>query len=288
MKITLNNYHIKHHPNSRSVFRGEGNTGEEQLYKSNLPQATKTETLCAELHNKNVNKSVKKTADLKSSGFFNAKKTPSFGTSMPKPPSKVATWIADSPIVHKFLKLAGKNPAVFEAVAALIVAGAVRPATIMALPASKKDKEKNKKAAAHSIASGLIGLASTCILFQPITAAMTKLKDNPTKYGIDKNSKMFDRLDLTIKGVKRNPTRMKVYNDFIKYSPKILFAPVTAAATIALIPIIDKLILSKIFSKNEAARKAEMTPMDVYRSTSFKSKTEKNEQTFKSFTGGQG
>jgi len=288
MKVTsISNYHIKRHPNSNSVFKGEGKN-EEKFYENILPKSNQEQSaLCGELQEK----SVKKTADFKSSGFFNAKSMPSFGCSSavskaPKEMGKFATTLADSKVVHKFLKLAGRNPAVFESFAALIVAGAIRPITIMSLPANAEDKKKNKKAAAHSISSGVIGLVSTVILFQPIKDAMDKLYKNPEKFGFKANHPIFERLSLNIKGKHADPKRLKVYNDFIKFAPKLIFAPLTAAATIALIPVMDKYVLSKIFKP--AVTKAEMTPMDVYRSTSFKSNIDRNNKTFKSFTGGQG
>ena len=79
---------------------------------------------------------------------------------------------------------------------------------------------------------------------------------------------------------------MKIYSDFIKYFPKVIFAPLIATSTIALIPVIDKHVLNKIFSKNPAAKNAEMTPMDVYRSTSFKSNSNQKKKVFQSFAGG--
>ena len=190
MKVTSINDYIKRHPNSHSMFRGEGRSAE-RLYESALPKSNQDNSVCV---NNNVqNKSVTKTADLKSSGFFSAK-NPSFGCApvvkAPEQMGKFADWIVKTPIAHKFLKLAGKNPAVFEATAALVVAGALRPATIMALPASKADKEKNKKAASHSISSGLIGLASSILLFQPVTAALKKIDEiEEEKYLLDRKQK---------------------------------------------------------------------------------------------------
>lgn len=282
MKIIALNNHVKQHPNSVSMFRGESSMNEERLYKSNLPHGMQDNIVST----KKVYKSVRKTADLKSSGFFNAKNTPSFGAKPPVKPKELGNFgkkLADNKIVQKFLKIAGKNPVVFEAIAALIVAGLIRPATIMVLPASKADKEKNKKAAAHSIASGIIGLVSTFVLIQPFVDGVSKLKDKPEKFGLKKNGEMFKRLNL---GNKKDPTRMKIYSDFIKYFPKVIFAPLIATSTIALIPVIDKHVLNKIFSKNPAAKNAEMTPMDVYRSTSFKSNSNQKKKVFQSFAGG--
>ena len=282
MKVSSINY-IKRHPNSHSMFRGEGKV-EEQLYRSALPNSKQeVYTSAIELQNKTVNKTA-----LKSGGFFNAKNSPSFGCApaqAPKQMGKLANWVTDSPLAHKFLELAGKNPAVFEAAAALIVTGALRPATIMALPASRADKEKNKKAAAHSISSGLIGLTTSVLLFQPIVAALNKLDKNPKKYGLDTKGDMYKELTINRRNVTNTMKRKTIYLAFFKNAPKMLFAPVTAAATIALIPIIDKCILSKIFKP--AVAKAELTPMDVYRSTSFKSTTSKANKTYKSFIGGQ-
>ena len=137
------------------------------------------------------------------------------------------------------------------------------------------------------MASAVIGFVSTFLLMQPFVDGAKKLKEHPEKYGLDKNGKMFERLNFEINGVKKDPTRIEVYSDFIKYFPKVVFAPLIATSTIALIPVMDKYVLNKIvFKKNPAAQNAEMTPMDVYRSTSFKSNSNRHEKAFQSFAGG--
>ena len=57
---------------------------------------------------------------------------------------------------------------------ALILAGILRPATVLSLP-GKKDKEDKIYSAGHAIASGIIGFAASVILTSPLDAAVKKL-----------------------------------------------------------------------------------------------------------------
>ena len=65
-------------------------------------------------------------------------------------------------------KFAGENSATFNAASSLIMAGVLRPAAIMALPAKNEQEQKNKgNAAAHAIASAVIGFAITSTVMKP-------------------------------------------------------------------------------------------------------------------------
>ena len=57
---------------------------------------------------------------------------------------------------------------------ALILAGILRPATVMSLP-GKKDKEDKVYSAGHAIASGIIGFVASVILTSPLDTAVKKL-----------------------------------------------------------------------------------------------------------------
>ena len=57
---------------------------------------------------------------------------------------------------------------------ALILAGILRPATIVSLP-GKKDKEDKIYSAGHAIASGVIGFVASVILTSPLDTAVKKL-----------------------------------------------------------------------------------------------------------------
>lgn len=57
---------------------------------------------------------------------------------------------------------------------ALILAGILRPATVLSLP-GKKDKDDKIYSAGHAIASGIIGFAASVILTSPLDSAVKKL-----------------------------------------------------------------------------------------------------------------
>ena len=57
---------------------------------------------------------------------------------------------------------------------ALILAGILRPATVLSLP-GEKDKEDKVYSAGHAIASGIIGFAASVILTSPLDTAVKKL-----------------------------------------------------------------------------------------------------------------
>lgn len=83
------------------------------------------------------------------------------------------------------------------ALMSLILAGALRPATIMALP-GKKDKEDKIYASGHSIASGIIGFGFSTLLTTPLDIAVKKLFEDAKeklpipKEGIPKGAKRSD------------------------------------------------------------------------------------------------
>ena len=68
-------------------------------------------------------------------------------TQMPKTESKQNVnfnGFLDSKAFEKVAEFAGKNPATFNAASSLIMAGVLRPAAIMALPAKDEQEQKNK------------------------------------------------------------------------------------------------------------------------------------------------
>ena len=80
--------------------------------------------------------------------------------------------------LEKFISMADASQTIFDAVFALGITCVLRPAAIMA-QSNEKNKEKNKKAASHSISSGLIGYGFAVALFSPLKKALNKLKAHP-------------------------------------------------------------------------------------------------------------
>lgn len=68
---------------------------------------------------------------------------------------------------------------VIQAAVSAIICMALRPATIMALPA--KDKENNKYASAHSFASGIMGLVSAILITTPFRHGSDYVKNTMRK-----------------------------------------------------------------------------------------------------------
>ena len=150
--------------------------------------------------------------------------------------SKFVEKLVSSNSFEKVAKFAGKNPATFNAASSLIMAGVLRPAAIMALPAKDEQAEKNKgNAAAHAIASGVIGFLITSIIMKPISAGLSELTGNAQKYMPNISKKMEE-----------NPEYAEKVGAVLKFAPDILLAVPRALLTSKLAHIVgDKLFGKK-------------------------------------------
>ncbi len=116
--------------------------------------------------------------------------------------------------IEKSLEFVAKNSLMAEALFALVVTCVFRPAVILSNPGKGDDKSKNQYAAAHSVASGLIGLATTFIVSQPIKKAC----------------------DKALAGYKS--PNAKTLRSIMERIHSPVFLPLRAMATIALIPVL--------------------------------------------------
>lgn len=82
-----------------------------------------------------------------------------------------------SNLLKKVIESADTYQVFFSAGFALILTGLFRPATIMALPGQKKNKDDKKYAAAQSISSGLIGFIVAFLVSTPLSKAIEKFTD---------------------------------------------------------------------------------------------------------------
>lgn len=147
---------------------------------------------------------------------------------------------------------------------ALILAGILRPATIVSLPGKKEQSTKDKiYAAAHSISSGVIGFVASVILTSPLDAAVKKLfgtkeilddNGNVTKtvkgydeYGskrlkeIADQLKEFDKKEKTLenkKAARLLKNSKNALKQISKNIPDWIIAIPRSALTIKLIPLI--------------------------------------------------
>lgn len=148
-------------------------------------------------------------------------------------------WYDKNPYLNKFLELADGNSIAFGALFALVLTGIFRPAAIMALPGDKKNKDDSKYAAAHSIASGVIGFIVSSVVSKPISDAIKKVIDKPQIYIRCKNGKLdYNMAAYYASDLKAN----SAVKHWVTRSVDIVTAIPKAFITIALIPPILKYV----------------------------------------------
>lgn len=177
---------------------------------------------------------------------------------------------------------ASKSPSVFESAYAAILACMIRPATIIALP-TKKNKDDQKYAASHSIASGAIGYITALLIFSPISAAVKKVNADPKKF-ICPETKRFSYLGELTKDGKLNSDAAKNAGKYLNMIPKAIIAVPMAMLTIALIPPILKYVIG--YKKDKGSKANIDQQVQDYALINFKSSNEKQKKAFQNFTGG--
>lgn len=165
--------------------------------------------------------------------------------------------ILSSKYFGKILDYAEGHPISCNALFSLVLAGMLRPATILSLP-GKKDKEDKRNAAAHAVASGVIGFISATILMSPFDAAMKKVKADPVKYlGLGKKAESYLG-SLKAKGLAKTQ-KFKNVETLMKMGPDIVIGIPRSIITIALIPP----ILTYVFGmkkKSDASKAVQKQP----------------------------
>lgn len=172
-------------------------------------------------------------------------------------------------LLAKLIK-AGDNQIVFNSAFALLLTALLRPATICALP-GKKNKDDKKYAAAHSVASGVIGFGLAYVFANPISAAVGKLLKAPKDFISAKNaSRLIKDTDLSSSA----KTYLNQIADILISSPK-------AILTIAIIPPILKYVFG-LQKKSVAKLQAEQT----YPLLNFKGEQFSHTKSLQNFMGG--
>lgn len=102
-----------------------------------------------------------------------------------------------------FLKLVEKNETLFQAIAAGIAGGVLRPTTILAMPTKKDDpnaKTNNIYAASHAIASAIMGIVAVYAFNIHFSKGANKVIDNMVKeISSERLKKLLPHLDLKTK-----------------------------------------------------------------------------------------
>ena len=189
-----------------------------------------------------------------------------------------------------FCDLAQKNSAVAEAVGALFITCVMRPLAIMSMP--QKDIDKNRKAASHSIASGVTGLIFAKIAYQPFSSAMKKIFDsikegNPSKYLGEKAQYLLkEGITRTKNGVTTKISNKDCFNQLATFGPKVLTAPILAALTVGTMPYIDKYVIDKYILREQPKPddKPVFTTYDHFKFITFK-RTPSGKEVFQNFKG---
>ena len=157
----------------------------------------------------------------------------------------------------KFTKYSSDHNISTSALIALVLAGIMRPATIMALPGDK-DKEDKIYASGHAMASGIIGFVFSTILTSPLDEAVNKMfGKNGEKFAL--KNKKFQKLTQEIKALEieekaktiteENLKKLKskraqkgALRTLVKNIPDWIIGVPRAMLTIALIPPILKYV----------------------------------------------
>lgn len=149
--------------------------------------------------------------------------------------SKVSKWFYTSDNVKKFLEFVERKQLIFDAAFALILTCILRPASIVLIPGDK-NKDDQKYAAAHSIASGVIGFAISNIIFTPVSNGIKKLTD-----GIKTNPEKFIK-NPTSYLLKDDKKCLKTAKTYLDRLPDVVCSIPKGILTIALIPPILKYV----------------------------------------------
>ena len=162
----------------------------------------------------------------------------------------VVDKLVGSKAFESVAKFAGENSATFNAASSLIMAGVLRPAAIMALPAKNEQEQKNKgNAAAHAIASAVIGFAITSTVMKPISAGLKKVMGNTDKYLPKLSEKM-----------KSNPALEKNVKKVLSFGPDIILAVPRALLTSKVSHVVGDVLFGKK-KKNAAPAPAPQAPV---------------------------
>lgn len=268
------------YPSETGYNKGHLQSKNDELYPKS--QNNSTGVRLHQTTNINLNNSnQKKTAKINFRGLFNS------GSNAAKAITETGAWkFSQNKVTKWFVNKAATNQAVFEALNAVVITCILRPAAIFAQN-NDKNREKNKEAASHSIASGIIGYGFAVALFTPIAKGLKKVKNNPEVYA--KKAMNYFQHNGSKKVSMEASKRFAAFTMLCTYGPQLFTAAVRSAVTIAMIPVLDKYLLNKIFGTEKKAKdntqKIDKDPLYNYYYLNFSSNPN-TKKVFQSFTGG--
>ncbi len=186
-----------------------------------------------------------------------------------------------STMLHKIARFSGDNPLLAEALFALLITCGARPITIMATAKTEEDKEKCRYQVAKSISSGLIGLAATALINNPIknasgalaSAEKLKLPETVKAKAEEIGGKVGEKIIANYSSTAKN-IMDKIFQP--------IFLPLRAKVTIMAVPA----ILGAFGLRKTAKKKAESATEQQNNASDyvmFKGDNEK--EIFKAFSG---
>lgn len=316
MKINLSNFNKFDGFSSqkRAVSSSASSKYNEQAhYKKSAPNVMQGTHLINEDKSNNVNIRPAESVSFSGSASSNAAKTvQKMGFT-----DGIAEKLAKSKTFHKMARKSDENEAVIKALIALGLAGVLKPICVLAMPGA--EKEDKQFTATKNCLSAVIGYLLSCAIFNPISRGVNEFLNNPEQYIKDKNNWLletfqkeakeakkdtkFQRVVLTpqlIKEGKENAAKAGVpfyYTDMktgmktvYKNAPGLIVAPLKAALTIALMPIILKLVFGDSKGKKKAKKQENPTPqMDILNNsalTKVNINSNKMDKIFDNFTKG--
>ncbi len=195
----------------------------------------------------------------------------------------------------KFTKYSEEHNVATSALIALVLAGMLRPATIMALPGDK-DKDDKIYASGHAVASGIIGFIISTIATSPFDESIKKLFETDENGNrILKGGKKFEDLNSKIDSLKKKKNLSEVEKEtlknlkgkrgalktLIKWIPDWVIGVPRAILTIALIPPILKYVFGM-----EKKKKPKQNIQDIQQNNVDNTRDFIEKPVFSAFKGG--
>lgn len=163
--------------------------------------------------------------------------------------NKIKDKIFQSGTYNSLLKFAEDHNVAGSALMSLFLAGALRPATIMALPGDK-DKEDKIYASGHSMASGVIGFVASTIITSPWDDAVNNLMDNYKNH----YEKILDNIKNGVSDINKDVPQLKYKFKFLdeKYGRLVELAKKTLdkAGTIEQKALNRQIDATRLYMKN--------------------------------------
>jgi len=166
--------------------------------------------------------------------------------------------IYNNKLFKKGLEFAADNGALFVATTSLVLSTVARPLVILSTP--KTDSENKKYAASKSLASSAAGYILMLCASLPLSKAIKKIDNNPSKYLTDKTINTLRKNEKIL----TKSSRYKFATQLFKLGLGFFIAVPKSIMTCAMIPsFMEKIFKSKKNStKNESAKQPNFTGLE--------------------------